>query len=457
MNPFALRHYLRLTPFDVSSELGRTQERYRRAAWTVLANAFSKSMLMLQMVLGVSLTVPYLGAERFGIWMTVAGFAGMLAFLDLGVGNALTTHVAERAAKDDYAALRRAISGGLGFLLLVALVVGTVLPLLIGWLPWSSLIKVDHPALLGEAKRAAILFGIFFGLVLFTTGIQKVFAGLQRSYEAHLAVALGTFASIAGLWMLARQQAGIQWLLMVTLSGQCIVGLLLLAILMRRKLFSLINIFPNIIQESQCLLHASGAYLILQIGCMLGMGADTLIISSTLGAAQVAAYSVTQRLFQFVYQPLTMVNAPLWGAYADAYARGDGVFIGTTLRKSLLLTFLMSLTGVSILLLLGDWMLRYWTHGKIVVSFGLIIAFAAWTVFDSVLAAFAMFLNGCRILRPQVIAAIVLTFVSLPLKFYAAEHSGSSAVVFVYLIFSIGVSAFLYGGLYRHELLARLK
>jgi O-antigen/teichoic acid export membrane protein len=178
-----LLHYLRFSAFDVSTENGRASERYRLAAWAVLANVASKGAAMAVMVLSVSLTIPYLGAQRFGIWMTVASFAGMLTFLGLGVGNALTNHVASRSAQSDVAMLRRAISGGLGLLLMIGCVVGAGLWLLAAWLPWAKLIKVDDALLLLEAQSAAKLFALLFGLNLFTTGIQSVFAGLQRMHK----------------------------------------------------------------------------------------------------------------------------------------------------------------------------------------------------------------------------------------------------------------------------------
>lgn len=99
VNIISLRRYLTFKPFETATEQGRSDERYRLAALTITANIFSRGMAMLVMVLSVTLTIPYLGAERFGVWMTIASFAGMLSFLDLGVGNALTNRVSYVEAK----------------------------------------------------------------------------------------------------------------------------------------------------------------------------------------------------------------------------------------------------------------------------------------------------------------------------------------------------------------------
>lgn len=266
MNLLKLHRYLRLTPFDVSTEQGRSDERYRLAVLSMAANVLSRSVALVVMVLTVSLTIPYLGAERFGVWVTIASFVGMLSFLDMGVGNALTNHVAGRSAQRDPALLRQAISGGLGLLLVIGVAVGAGLYLLATWLPWARLIKVDEALLLVEAQNAAKLFAVLFAFNLFTTGIQSVFAGLQRTFEVYLTSALGSFVSLGALLIAAQAQAGIPALLAVTLGIQSLSTLLLLGLLLRRDLFSLGEIKVAAKQETPGLLHIGGLFFVMQVG-----------------------------------------------------------------------------------------------------------------------------------------------------------------------------------------------
>lgn len=437
-----LLHYLRLSAFDVSTEDGRAAERYRLAAWTILANAASKSAAMAVMLLSVSLTIPYLGAQRFGIWMTIASFAGMLTFLGLGVGNALTNHVASRSARSDAVLLRRAISGGLGLLLMIGLVVGAGLWLLAAWLPWAKLIKVDDALLLLEAQSAAKLFALLFGLNLFTTGIQSVFAGLQRSFEVYLVSALGSLASLGALWWAAQAQAGLSALLAATLGIQSLAILLLLGLLVRRKFFALSEISSAVRQETSGLIRIGGLFFVLQVGTMIGWGADTLIISSALGPAAVAVYSIAQRLFQLVTQPLAMMNSPLWGAYADAHAKGDVAFVRRTLKASMLLTLGVSLSGATILFFNSEWLLHYWTGGNVLVPRLLLGLVALWTVLECCGAAFSMFLNGVQVVKPQVIVVSVFCILVLPLKIWGVNSLGLIAIPLVTIL--VYASTYIY-------------
>ena len=140
---------------------------------------------MLVMVLSVRWTLPYLGEERFGVWMTIASFVGMLIFLDLGVGNALTNHVAMVAADGNKAPLTRTVSGGLGLLFLIGLVSSIMLCLVFRSLPWESIIKVRNPLINAEIQQALFFFSILFGVSIFTSGVQKIFCSGRLRLMPH--------------------------------------------------------------------------------------------------------------------------------------------------------------------------------------------------------------------------------------------------------------------------------
>lgn len=448
MKLLAAIRFLRLKPFETNTDQGRRNERYRRAAISIIASVLSRAVSVALMILSVSVTLPYLGVERFGVWMTVASFAGLLSFLDLGVGNALTNHVANRAAADDPGLLCQTISGGLGFLAFIGVTVAAILWLVAANLPWHLLVRVKQPELLSEARHAAMCFALLFGLNIFTNGIQRVFAGMQQAYVGHAFTALGSLAACVGIWLAAAAHQGIPILLTVMLGSQSAAGLLLLVSLIIRKHFTLTGILRFAKLEGRYLFKVGGLYFMLQIGTMVGWGADSLIISSTLGAAYVAVFSLVQRLFQFATQPLGIINAPLWGAYADAHVRGDKQFIRQTLKKSMVFT-LTGATLVAILLLgLHPWLIAKWTHGTVVVPALLVAVYAGWAILEACGSAFAMFLNGVNIVRQQVIVVLLFVIIALPLKIGLVTNIGliaiPAAAAFAYLISHLGTYGFLY-------------
>ena len=305
--------------------------------------------------------------------------------------------------------------------------------------------QVNDSLLLLEAQSAAKLFALLFGLNLFTTGIQSVFAGLQRSFEVYLFSALGSLMSLGALWLAADAQAGVPVLLAATLGTQSLSILLLLGLLVRRKLFALGEINLAVQQETSVLIRIGGLFFVLQVGTMIGWGADALIISSALGPVSVAAYSIAQRLFQFVTQPLAMMNAPLWGAYADAHSKGDVAFIRRTFKASMLLTLGVSLLGGIILFFSSEWLLHYWTGGSVTVPTLLLGLVAVWTVLECCGVAFAMFLNGVQVVKQQVIVVSVFCIFVLPLKIWGIGFLGLVAVPLAAIVVYALTHIYFYG------------
>src|SRR5947207_2628648 len=73
---------IRFRPFDVSTPAGRSQERYRRAALTAIAQIFSRLISFASLLISVPLALHYLHEERYGIWMTISSVAVLLGFAD---------------------------------------------------------------------------------------------------------------------------------------------------------------------------------------------------------------------------------------------------------------------------------------------------------------------------------------------------------------------------------------
>lgn len=446
-----LRH-LRLRSFDLSTDSGRSDERYRLALWSLIASVGNRALSMGVMVLGVGLTLEYLSPERFGVWMTIASFAAMLTFLDLGVGNALTNEVAKYAAIGDAVALRDAISGGLGFMAALGATTSMFLMALGATLPWHDLIKTSSDAASHEVVRATILFGALFGVSILSTGVQKVFVGMQRSFEAHLVSSIGSLAAIVGLLVATSHRADVPTLLLVTLGSQLLAPLLLLIPLLRRGQFSFAGLARKSCKASRGLLQTGSLFLVLQVGTMIGWGADSLLISSTLGASHVAVYGVMQRLLQFVSVPLSLANAPLWAAYADARFRGDISFVRQTLRRSLLLTLGLGTIGATLTVVAAPAVISRWTGGAVEVSGVIIGTFCTWVVLESLGNAFAMFLNAFGVIRPQVIAVIIFCVTALPLKLFLIHYGGIAGLLAATIVCYLASFPLLYFTLFRQDI-----
>jgi O-antigen/teichoic acid export membrane protein len=452
MNIARVKKYFRFSPFDQTTSSGRSEERYRLALFSSIANIVSRAFSMLVMILSVSLTLGYLGAERFGVWMTIASLVGALSFLDLGIGNSLTNRVAETSNSLEQKYLRSVIGGGMMLLLIVSIIVAIILNGAYFFLPWHDIFKSQWGGNYVEISDAIYLFIWLFCTLIFTSGAQKIFYGLQRGYEAHIATIIGSFCSLFGLYLASLSKASIPYLLISMMGGTILANLLLIGLLIIRGQLSIKSLPDNLLLEAKKIVRPSALFFLLQIGTMAAWGADNIIISSVLGATSVAVFSVTQRLFLISSQPITIVNSSLWPAFADASSSGDKDFIRRTLFRALLFTFICTSILLILVLSAGEFLINKWTSGEIVVPFTFLIAYAAWSFLESIANSFAMFMNGCGIIKPQIFGLITLLIIAIPLKFLLIESFGLVGMQVGFLIFFVVNIVFWYGIVFRRSI-----
>lgn len=408
------------------------------------------------MVLTVHWATPYLGAERFGIWATFGSLAAMLSFLDLGVGNALINRVAQAAANDDPSVLRSVVTGGTGWLALIGLVTAAVLAVAAVTIPWGTLFKLSNTEVAEEARLAAITFSIFFGVNLFSTGLSKLLVGQQRSHEANVLSVIGALLSCLALWWACTERIGVAGLLIAGFGVRALAGLAVLPVLSARGQFTLLSLGSSMRSERNVLLKTGSLFFLLQIGMMVGWSSDSFVLASLAGAEQVAVLAIAQRLFLFASQPIVVMNAPLWAAYADAFARNDRAFVRTTLRRSALISVGCGGALAFALALLGPWVIPHWTQGAVTVPWTLLALLALWTTIEAGGSAFATYLNAAGIVREQVVVVILFCVVALPLKVFAATEAGASGLVAGTIIAYLVTNVCLFLTVYRSRVLAPL-
>lgn len=423
--------YVRFTPFETESAQGRAQERYRLSALGAAANAVSAGLAFITLIVTVPLTLPYLGQERFGVWMTIASLAGMLTFLDLGVGNGLVSHIARKNASGNAEEFRSSVTRAMLLLSFIGVLVGVTLAALNSLYPLHSIFRLETASATDEARVCVWVFILIFSCGIPASGLYRVFNGLQKTWVVHVMRSAGSVLSIVLVILLSKIEASPQYLLIATYGVQTFFPLLLLRYFVSHNWFTL-SPHANWTEaktEYKHLLNVGGLFFILQIGTMLAWGSDAVIVSALVGVAAVSQFAIAQRLYQIVSIPTSILNAPLWAAYADANAKGDSQFIARTLKRAIFGTLFLSSFLSGLVYIFSGFLLENWIGEAVYLSPSLLLAFAVWKIMESTGGSFSMFLNGLHIIRPQVVAVLLLCLLALPLKFYTIPTYGVSATV----------------------------
>jgi O-antigen/teichoic acid export membrane protein len=446
--------YLRLRAFPPDSEEGRIAERYRLAVLGAISTGIARLVGVALIALSVSWAAPALGRERFGVWATFSSFTVMLSFLDLGVGNALVNRVAQASTSEDARLLPTVIMGGIFWLSTIGIAAAIVLAVVGASVPWLDLFRLTSLAIADETRTAALIFSGLFALDILARGLLKIMAAQQRTYEAQMVSSGAAALACPAVWWTAQHSPTIGALLLAGFGTQSFVTIAAIFwILHARSTLNFALAFSGMLHERKALLTSGTFFLFLQIGTMIGWGADSFLLAWIVGASGVAAFAVVQRLFLFASQPVSILNGPLWAAYADAHARGDHRFIREALARSFALSMAISIAVSIVLLLFGKPIVAFWTADSISVPWALLAAFALWTPLESAGSVLSVYLNGSGIVREQLVVVLCFCLIALPVKILAALHSGAVGLVVATTVSYALVAGGMYGGLYRKRIL----
>ena len=130
---------------DPSTEAGRAKERFRRVALTSVTILVAKGTQIASGLISVPLTLHYLGAERYGLWMMISSAAAMLRYADFGIGNGLVNAISHANGTADIRLARASTSSA--FILLSAIAAAALIlcALPYHFVNWPVVFNVHSP------------------------------------------------------------------------------------------------------------------------------------------------------------------------------------------------------------------------------------------------------------------------------------------------------------------------
>jgi len=421
---------LRFKEFDTTTPEGRSKERYRRAALTALAQAFAKGVGILTMLISVPLTLHYLGAERYGMWMTISSVILMIGFADLGMGLGLLNVVSEAHGREDRQAAAGYVSSGFFMLSGMAALILIFFALAYPLVPWPRLFNVKNLLASKEAGPVMAAFMVCFALNLPLGVVQRVQLAYQEGFLNSLWESAGKVLGLLGLFLVTYLKAGLVWLVLAVAGGPVLAWLLNSLVVFN---YQLPRLRPRLkscnIAFARKIFKIGLSFFVLNMLVKLTYSSDNLIIAQLLGAEAVSQYAVPAQMFGACLITMNMVLAPLWPAYGEAMARGEMAWAEKTLKRTLGLLLVVVGIPSGLLVILGPWLLKLWVGGRITPSLPLLLGFGIWTLILSIGSSMSIFLNAANIFQFQIICNVLTFVTSLLAKVLLARSFGLPGVV----------------------------
>lgn len=313
-----------------------TNSRNKMLFLNILFSGFLKIVGLLTSLVIVPITINYLNNEVYGIWMTITSILYWITTFDIGLGNGMRNYLAEALATNDTKLGKKYISTTMLLLSLIALSMAIVLLYPLITINFNSFFNTN--AIAGNELRMAVVIAVGFTLMNFVLkNIGMIFVAMQKYAINDLLSISGNVIALILIYILTKVTTGNLVLVVLAYTMTSCVAFLLAAIPLFWKhpeLKPSLRFFDKSLGKK--IVGKGFGFFVIQISsCLVIFGAANFFITQSCGPAAVTTYNIAYKFFNLLVIAYTIILAPMWNAYTDAYVKGDMQWIKATFNKAL--------------------------------------------------------------------------------------------------------------------------
>ncbi len=379
----------------------------------------------------IPITIDYLNAEQYGIWLTLSSIVAWLSFFDIGLGHGFRNRFAEAKAVGDSSLARKYVSTTYFVLILIFSLLFVVFECVNPFIDWAGILNVSAELndLLSSVASITV-FGVCASFAIQTFPIM-LSADQKPAFTAMIATAGQAFALLVIFILTLSPEHSMRYIA-IALSWCPVIITLVVSIWMfnhqyqdyapSRRLIDL-SLIKNIVS-------LGAKFFIIQISMILIFQVVNVILSRVLGPLAVTEYNVTYKYFSITLMVFNIILSPYWSAFTDAFTKGDLVWMKNTHSK--LLKIWMSLAGLSLVLLLcSSLVYEIWLHGSVSISFKTSLSMFIYINILSYSTMYMILLNGTGKVFLQMLIYLICAIISIPLCVELCKQYGIPGVLFV--------------------------
>jgi len=406
---------------------------------TASTSYIAKGLTLLMGFVSVPLTVHYLGAERYGVWLTISSLLLWVALTDFGLaGYALVNVLSEAVGNDDRESARHYAASAFWALVTIALIIGMVFAAAFHFIPWRAVFRVSDATSTQELESTCALVLTLFVINLPLSLLQSLYNAHQDGYVANIWGIAGGVVSLLGLIIVTRLHGGLPQLV-IAVSG--VPALVLLA----NAHHAFVRRYPWLAPAPSAvrwicirrLLKLGSKYMVMQLASLGIYQSQAMIITQTLGPSQVVIFVVAYKVIALPMDLAYMGTAPFVSAFGEAKARRDWDWIKSAYKNATFASVALGVPLAAAVALVAKPLILIWAGPSAVPDYHLVL----WLFIYSALGVYFMiagqFLSGVEQLDPLALSLVLCSLGCVALGVLFAPWWGLSGVAFAMAISKI--------------------
>ncbi len=385
------------------------EDRNKILKTNILISAILKIIGLGTSLLIVPVTIKYLDSEVYGIWMTMTSVLFWIGGFDIGLGNGMRNYLTEAISKQNYALGRKYISTTFLLLSIIALLL-----LLIGFVAISQMNFCEFfntQSVENVDLRSAMFIAVGFTLVNFVVkNIGFIYVAMQKYAVNDFLNVSANVISLGIIFVLTKVTSGnLLYVVLAYTSTSCLAFVLAAIPLFRKhpELKPSIKFFDK--NLSREIIGKGIGFFVIQItSCIVLFGAANIFITQYCGPESVTTYNIAYKYFNLEIIGYTIILAPMWNAYTDAYVKGDMLWVEKTFKRALNFWVLSVAAGI-LMLLCCRFFYELWIGDKVQIPLSVSVCTFIYVCMFNINNCATYLINGFNKIRVQIITSLFFT------------------------------------------------
>lgn len=406
----------------------------------IYSSIFLKGISILLSLLIVPLTINYISAYKYGIWLTISSIVGWINFFDIGFGNGLKNRLVEVIANNKYKIARIYISTTYAILTIIISSIWLILILTSNFINWRSFLNTDKVSN-SELNSIILIVITTFAIQFVLNLINTILSAFHKTYITSIINVLIQFFLLIIIFLLKLRYVGSLIGLSVSLGLVNISILTLFTIyLFSTKFKQFAPSFKYIrFKYSKDLIKVGISFFLLQIVALVYYETNNLIITKLLGPLDVTVYNLAFKYVSILTMFFTIILTPFWPAFIQARVENDFLWM-ESMKSKLYKTYFYMLLVCLVMILFSNLVYKIWFGNTVLIPFILTVLLSIWQILNIWNSLHSTLIYGFGKIKIQLYTSISIGVINIPITIFMCSKYGLNGVVCSQILTSLIVS-----------------
>lgn len=394
----------------------------------IAASFIVKGISIVISLMLVPMTLGYVSAELYGIWLTLSSIMLWLNFFDVGFTLGLKNKLAETIARGEWERGKALVSTTYFMMLVIFLPLCLILETCVPLVDWSGFLNVSstHNA---EIVKTLHVLVLFFCLQMIVNVLTAVVAAFQKVALSSAFPVIGNFFSLIAIWLLIKLWPPSLLALALAISSMPVIVIITASVILYSRQFH--SVAPSFrcvqIKYIKDLFSLGARFFLIQMQVVILYQCTNILISNVSGPEDVTAYNIAYKYIGISMMAYTIILTPLWPAFTDAYTKHDYTWMRNVYKKMTKVYF-MSVGVMLLMLAISPIVYKIWIGDKADVPFAVTLWICVYMLIYNWDSLQVNLINGIGTVRLQTYVTMIGLVVHIPLAVCLGKYAGMGAI-----------------------------